>query len=230
MRPLIGVACDREGDECRLRQAYVRAVEDGGGAPVILPQTEEASVLADVLSGVAGVVISGGSDVPPERYVQEKHPATRPVAPERDRFDFRLVEALKALDKPTLAICYGAQVLNVAFGGTLYQDIPDLLPAAAEHGRRSGRDSQHPVTVRLGTLLHRILGVRTLKTNSSHHQAIKETPGPLIQSAFSEDGMVEAVESGAHRFMLGVQWHPERLIDEELHVKLFRALVTEASK
>jgi len=230
MRPLIGVSSDYQGGKCTVWHHYPKAVEAAGGVPVVLPPVGR-EVLREMLVQLGGVLITGGPDIPPARYGQEKHPATVCITPERDAFDFLLIEELKALDKPTLAICYGAQALNVAFGGTLFQDIPTLLPGARKHHRREAEDRPtHRVTVRAGTLLHRVLGVDSLETNSSHHQAIRQTLAPLRQVAFSEDDVVEAVESTKHRFLLGVQWHPEAMIDQELHLKLFQALVAEASK
>jgi putative glutamine amidotransferase len=230
MRPLIGVSSDYRDGKCTTWHTYSKAVEAASGVPVVLPPVDR-DVLRETLVRLGGVLITGGPDVPPGRYGQEKSPATECVTPERDAFDFLLIEELKALDKPTLAICYGAQVLNVAFGGTLFQDIPTLLAGALKHHRRQAEERPtHVVTVRRGSLLHRVLGVDRLLTNSSHHQAIRETPAPLRQVAFSEDDVVEAVESTRHRFLLGVQWHPEAMIDQTLHLKLFQALVTEASQ
>jgi putative glutamine amidotransferase len=230
MKPLIGVSADYQAGKCLVWHNYTRAIEAASGVPVVLPPMDPEN-LRDLLKHLDGVLITGGPDIPPERYGQQKHPSTECVAPERDAFDFLLLEEVKDLDKPTLAICYGAQVLNVAFGGTLVQDIPSLLAGSLKHVRPPGGERPvHPVSVRSGTLLHSILCVDRLDTNSSHHQSIKDTPAPLRQVAFSEDGVVEAVESTEHRFLLGVQWHPEAMTDQPLHLKLFQALVTEAFK
>jgi len=230
MQPLIGVTCNYRNGECVVKRDYTRAVECANGIPVILPVLEDAAAAREALSRVAGVLITGGADVPSARFGEQPHRAANPVAPERDTSDFLLLEALKTLDKPTLAICYGAQAVNVAFGGTLHQDIPDLLGDALEHRKRKDRPTLHKVTLEKGTLLHRILGTDALETNSSHHQAIKDTPPPLRQVAFAADGVVEAVESTTHRFLLGIQWHPERMIDDPLHLKLFEAFVEEAQE
>jgi putative glutamine amidotransferase len=227
---LIGVSCDCRDDKCSVWHAYTRAVEMASGLPVVLPPMDR-NALRDLLLKLDGVLITGGPDIPPERYGQPKHPATECVSPQRDAFDFLLLDELKALDKPTLAICYGAQVLNVAFGGTLFQDIHSLVSGALKHARPPGGDRPvHAVTVRKDSLLYRVLAVDRLQANSSHHQSIKDSPPPLRQVAFSEDGVVEAIESAKHRFLLGVQWHPEVMTDQPLHLKLFQALVTEAAK
>ena len=230
MNPLIGVSSDCLDGRCSVRHNYTKAVEAASGVPVELPPMDRETLHA-VLQQLDGVLITGGPDIPPERYGQQKHPATECVSPERDAFDFLLLDEIKALDKPTLAICYGAQALNVTFGGTLFQDIPSLLAGTLKHAPPPAGDRPiHAVTVRKDSLLHRVLGVDRLETNSSHHQAIQKTLPPLRQVAFSEDGVVEAVESTVHRFLLGVQWHPEAMIEQQLHLKLFQALVTEASR
>ena len=230
MKPLIGVTCDCEKEKSTVHTNYVKAVELGGGLPVILAQVGEPAV-GEMLSRLDGVLITGGRDAPPERYDEKPGEKTKLVTPERDAFDFLLLEKLRTRNLPVLAICYGVQALNVAFGGTLWQDIPSQLPKALKHHREeNGPRRFHTVDIVGDTLLHRILGVERLETNSSHHQAVKDTPAPLRQVAFSRDGVVEAIENPEHRFMLGVQWHPESLTDRELHRKLFEAFVAEASK
>lgn len=230
MKPVIGVTCDFDGRKCTVDRRYCRAVEAAGGMPLILPQPAEGDLTSDILRLCAGIVLTGGPDVHPQRYGALPHSATKPVADDRDACDFRLMEEIKRLDKPMLAICYGAQALNVAFGGDLYQDIPDELPASQAHHFGQDMEARHPVRVERESLLHRVLGVDEVLANSFHHQAIRRTAVPLRQVAFSRDDVVEAVESAAHRFLLGIQWHPERLFDEELHLKLFRALIEEAAK
>ena len=233
MKPLIGVTCDYKDGTSESHNNYAGAVAAGGGLPVVLPQLGDAGGLREVLDRLAGVLIIGGPDVPPQRYGEEPHPRTRCIAPERDAFDFLLLDELKGRDVPLLAICYGIQALNVAFDGTLYQDIPSQLPDALKHHRDREKNEPrqlHMVSVEKGTLLHQILGVERLETNSSHHQSVRETRPPLRQVAFADDGVVEAVEHTDHRFMLGIQWHPESMTDEALHLRLFQAFVEEASR
>ena len=230
MKPLIGVTCDCEGDKSLCHNNYSKAVVVGGGLPFVLPHGSE-EVLEEMLSRLDGVLITGGRDVPPERYDEKPGDKTKLVTPERDAFDSLLLDKLMTRDLPVLAICYGVQALNVAFGGTLWQDIPSQLPGALKHHREGDEPRRfHMVDVAGDTLLHRILGVERLETNSSHHQALRDVPAPLEKVAFADDGVVEAIENPEHRFMLGVQWHPESLTDREVHRKLFEAFVAEASK
>ena len=233
MKPLIGVTCNYGETTATVYNTYSRAVAAGGGLPMVLPDAGTGT-LVETLDRLDGVLITGGGDIPPERYGDEKHPNAKLVTPERDAFDAMLLEELRKRELPTLGICYGIQALSVAFGGTLWQDIPDQLPEAIKHhrDRDKGEPRQlHMVRIEKGTQLHRILGVDRLETNSSHHQALREVPSPLRATAFCEaDGIVEAVENPEHRFMLGIQWHPESLIDRALHLKLFEAFVAEASR
>jgi putative glutamine amidotransferase len=235
MKPLIGVTCNYREKVSECHNNYSTAVAKAGGIPLVLPQiADDPEVLRETLDRLGGVVIIGGADIPPGRYGEAPHPKANPVAPERDRMDFLLIDELKRRDFPTLAICYGIQALNVAYGGTLYQDIAGELPGAVKHHRDASKNEPrqwHAVRVVPGTLLHRILGVERLETNSSHHQALKEVPPTLVKSAFCvADGLVEAIEDPARRFMLGIQWHPESLTDHERHLWLFQALVEEASQ
>ena len=230
MRPLIGISSDYSKKKTTVLGEYRRAVEVAGGVPVVIPQIEDRDVLGDLLAKLDGILITGGADIPPGAYGQEPHPETKLVSPERASFDAMLLGELKSKDIPVLGVCYGVQAINVAFGGTLHQHIPDDVAGAIEHRRIEGRDSLHDVTVERDSLLGGILGVDSLETNSTHHQSVRDVPTPLRAVAHSSDGVVEALESSAHRFLLGVQWHPERTIDQELHLKLFQALVSEASR
>jgi putative glutamine amidotransferase len=234
MKPLIGVTCNYKDKTSECHNNYSAAVARGGGIPMVFPQIGDLDLLGEMLDRVSGVVLIGGPDVPPKRYGEAPHEKTKPITPEREVVDFALLEELRKRDVPTLAVCYGIQALNVSCGGTLWQDIASELPDAMKHhrDRDKGEPRQlHTVRIVSGTRLHRILGVERIETNSSHHQALKDVPDVLLKSAFCEvDDVVEAVEMREHRFMLGIQWHPESLTDRPLHLRLFEALVEEASR
>jgi len=229
-KPLIGVTSDYDNGRCMTGLAYCAAIEKAGGVPLAIPQLEDASNVDRLVEILGGILVIGGRDVPPERYGAERRPETRTVTPERDRFDFLIVEKAVSADVPVLSICYGIQLLNVVMGGDLYQDIASEIPGALRHSPREKENLRHRVRIENGTKLRRILGVETLETNSSHHQAVKRTVPPMVPSAFAEDGVIEAIESTQHRFVIGIQWHPERLVSEEKHLAIFEAFVKEVAR
>ncbi len=213
MGPPIGITIgydDRRTGVHVLRQDYVRSVEGGGGLPFILApgRPEDAPALLDRL---AGLVLSGGADVDPALYGERPHPKLGRVVRERDDFEVALAREALRRDLPVLAICRGHQVLNVATGGTLIQDIPSEVTGGVEHDPRRERwERAHLVDIVEGTRLREILGRGTVSVNSFHHQAIATLGDGLVVSARSSgDQLVEGVEMPRRRFVLGVQWHPE---------------------
>jgi putative glutamine amidotransferase len=210
-------------EELYLDSDYFDAVEAAGCLPLALPPVRGGDTLRELLRCVEGVVISGGPDTPPSRYAQAAHPRTVPVHPRRDEFDFQALSLALEMGLPVLAICYGAQLLNVHFGGTLVQDIPSLRPTEEVHQRARPRP-MHGVRVKPGSKLARILGRTELETNSSHHQCVDRLGAGLCATAWSPAGIIEAVETEDARFVIGVQWHPEELADRAEHLALFAAL------
>jgi putative glutamine amidotransferase len=213
MRPLVGITigCDqRRQGHFALRRDYVRAVEVAGGLPVVLApgRPEDAG---ELLGRLQGLVLSGGGDLDPGHYGEAPHQTVTDVAAERDLFELELVRQALALDRPLLAICRGQQVLNVATGGTLIQDIPSSVTGAADHDpERERTDLSHEVRLLPGSRLRQVLGEDKVAVNSFHHQAVLELGRGLIASAWSvEDGVIEGIEAPGRRFVLGVQWHPE---------------------
>jgi putative glutamine amidotransferase len=185
--------------------AYVRAVDQAGGRPLLIPPSERG--LEETLDAVDGVLFSGGSDLDPELYDQEPHPATSGVVAERDRAELALLEAALARDMPVLAVCRGSQVLNIARGGDLVQHLPDVV-GDEKHKHTPGTFADHDVTLEPGTRLAGLLGDRA-PVKSHHHQGIGRLGEGLKVAAYAEDGTVEAVEDTSHRFAFGVLWHPE---------------------
>ncbi len=238
MKPVIGITtaigeADNRGGIFRMEASYVEAVEAAGGIPILLPPS--GAHAADVLALVDGLVFSGGGDIRPERYGdRELHPATYGISDLRDDFEFRLLEAAFATDVPTLAICRGIQVLNVVLGGTLYQDVSQQPTAPGEHRQPwevgSWEKPLHAVDLVPGSLAATVLGDTQVATNSAHHQTLKEIAPGLRVVGQSADGTIEVVEAAGKRFVLGVQWHPEKMyaVHDE-HARLFAALTAEAT-
>jgi len=206
---------------------YCDRVREAGGEPVEL-------AAGGAIDGLDALVLTGGVDIAPERYGQTPHPTVKRTDPARDAFEIEVLQDAIALDLPVLAICRGHQLLNVAFGGRLLQHIEDGNHRADFHSP-TAPSRWHKVRLEPGSRARRLLGADEIEVNSRHHQAVlAETLAPgLIATAYSPDGLVEAVESAEHRWVLGVQWHPERLEPEhagfaERSRPLFAALVAEA--
>jgi putative glutamine amidotransferase len=212
-------------------EEYVRSVIRAGGVPVLVAQTAPGAAADRLLDGLDGLLFSGSADLDPRRYGERRHPRATRLHPDKEASDVRLIRKALARDMPILGVCGGLQLLNVALGGSLIQDIPSQIRGALPHrADREAPRADHAVLIRPGSLLRRILRVRRLGVNSSHHQAVHALGRGLRECARSRDGLVEAVESAAHRFALGVQWHPERLGRRRLHRRLFGALVRAASR
>jgi putative glutamine amidotransferase len=232
MKPRIGITCSTfdavEGKGVRRMQVpapYVRCVEEAGGLPIVLPIADP-STADEYLSLVSGLLVIGGDDVDPSLYGAAAHPDLGPVDPERDRFEIALVRAASRDRLPTLGICRGVQVMNVALGGTLFQHVPAEVPAALNHS--GGYADVHDVAVVAGCRLAAVVGGTRLTVNSHHHQAIDRAAPGLVVTARSSDGVVEAAEAPGHPFLLGVQWHPERMGTADSTRKLFAAFVAAA--
>ena len=219
----------------RVNEAYADAVSGAGLIPLVVPPLDPARA-ADVVSRVDGIVLTGGEDVAPSRYGAAPHPAVEGVHDRRDAFEIALVIAAREARRPTLAICRGIQVANVALGGTLVRDLPSERPSAIAHARSDLRDHRvHEVSVVAGSHLAAALGATAVRVNSSHHQAIDRPGEGLSVTATAPDGVVEGAEwtSGDGWWLLGVQWHPEELVrtaepwDRALFAA-FRAAVDEA--
>jgi putative glutamine amidotransferase len=201
--------------------AYVRAVEQAGGRPLLVPPNE--SAIGETLDVLHGVVFSGGGDLDPHTYGAEAHPETMQVNPARDQAELALLEAALARDMPVLAVCRGSQVLNVARGGDLVQHLPEEVGHDL-HRHKQPMMADHEVTVKADSRLGSILGEHA-PVKSSHHQGFGRLGEGLREAAWAEDGTIEALEDPSHRFALGVLWHPEEGED----FALFRALVEEAA-
>ncbi len=177
------------------------------------------------INAVDGIVFTGGPDIDPKYYREKRLPVCHAPVPERDRADLALIQRAIAVRKPFLGICRGIQVLNVALGGSLYQDLPSQMSLPASHFQPDSL-SAHRVFAKESSLLQSLVQVTSLEVTSRHHQAIRELAPGLKVSAYSEDGLIEAVEFEDGRPALGVQWHPENLSkDSPAHQALFDWLV-----
>ncbi len=191
---------------------YVEAVLDAGGLPVPLAVHDVAryeGAVAEQLAPCDGLLLSGGVDISPAAYGEQPHPDLNATTPERDAHELALLVEAKRRGIPVLAICRGIQLVNVAYGGTLYQDIPAQVPGAIQHAQRSARHlPSHAVTVTATSRLYGLVG-GFLDVTSFHHQAIKDLGADLEVVATAADGIIEAVEADDHPWLVAVQWHPE---------------------
>lgn len=205
---------------------YIDAVEKAGGVPLLLPHLEDQQELACFAGMCDGFLFSGGIDINPVLYGCAPHMALGKVNTHWDRADLALMHRILDTDKPLLAICRGHQLLNVACGGTLYQDLSEMPVFTVKHSQLAGRaDRIHAVKIEPGSVLGDIFGT-TLFVNSFHHQTLKKLGEGLRVIGRSEDGVVEAVQMDAKSFVVGVQWHPEMLLTgSDDMLPLFKKLV-----
>ena len=236
MRPLIGVTCQPTLNAASQRpmyglgQSYVHAVEVAGGIPLLIPPMSDDTSLHAIAERLDGILLSGGGDVDPARYGEEPIPQLGLVEPERDEVELALARIAIDDDQPLFGICRGMQALNVAQGGTLYQDISAQQPRAIKHNYHSyegPRDLRaHGITVDEGSPLADVVGGRGYAVNSFHHQAIKEPGKDVKIIGWAEDGLAEAMLVENHPFALAVQYHPEELVDSDpAALALFQAFV-----
>jgi putative glutamine amidotransferase len=234
-QPIIGLTLDSEGPGgyskqpwYALRQNYCEAVVRAGGLPMLLPH--EPDHAEAYLGRLDGLIVTGGAfDVDPALFGAASRHATVTTKDRRTAFELAITRLALERDRPVLGICGGQQLLNVALGGTLIQHIPDTVADALAHEQPNPRtEPGHPVRVVAGTLLHRICGTDELSVNSAHHQAVDAVGPGVVVDAVAPDGVIEGIETGRHRFCLGVQWHPEFHISEG-DAKIFRAFLAAAS-
>jgi len=219
-KPLIGIAS-------LTAETYSRAIRESGGIPVVLPNTESGpQVIADYLERLDALLLPGGADIPPSEYGEEAHETVRLLDDNRFQFEKAVGKAwIERTRKPMLGICLGSQWINVLHGGSLVQDIPSAMNV-------NHRDVTHAVKIEPDSRLGRIFGEQEFEVNSLHHQAVNKVGEGLRIVARSPDGVVEATEStDSGRFLIGVQWHPEKLMPEDQRqAKLLRAFVDAAKE
>lgn len=241
-RPRIGItptpstAHFDHGDFYRycLSDTYVKSVWQAGGAPMIVPWVGDEP--AATLDAIDGLILSGGGDIDPARFHQERHGETGGLDEGRDAFETALMREAAARDFPTLAICRGIQVMCVAFGGSLHQHVPDVTPGDVVHAQHKAGYTQHEPSHRvimehLPNPVSELLGKDELMVNSFHHQSLDSVPAPLHIAGRADDGTVEAIWHSGMSFGIGVQWHPEMLaLRHEDHARFFTGLVAASRK
>ena len=231
--PVIGISAAGAG-ESRVGQNYIDAVCLSGGIPLIIPVLTDSLAVSALLDKVDGVLMIGGEDIDPSFYGEGALPALGEVNAPRDTFDLMLARMARRSRKPILGICRGLQVLNVAFGGTLWQDIPSQLPLSqVRHKAVDGETPYHKITVREGSALARLTGAGEARVNSFHHQSVKDVAPGFTVTATAADGVIEAMERFASGDrILAVQFHPEKMsaAGEMRYQPLFEWLVQESRK
>lgn len=229
-KPVIGLSSTAgEGASTSVPLTYVESVIRAGGVPMVLPMVSDKEMLSVMLDRVDALIMTGGEDVDPLKwYGEEPVNAMGGIAPERDEFDVTLIKMAVERGLPVLGICRGLQVMNVAFGGTLYQDIPSQVSGNVKHNQKAPRNyGTHSIRIEPGSLLRDQLGVDSVAVNSFHHQSIKDLAPGFKATAFAVDGVIEAIEMVGSNKVFGVQFHPEGFVSigEDKFLGIFKHLI-----
>jgi putative glutamine amidotransferase len=235
-RPVIGISTFNtllnERTYSKISHYYAQCIRRTGGLPFLIPIHRDTGLALDYAARLDGLLLTGGAeDVSPLFYGEEPHPSLNNISPPRDAWEFSLINAALDGGLPILGICRGAQVLNVALGGSLYQSVKDQVENALGHGPKKTQAHHlfHTVRLERGSRLHGMFGSEKIAVNSFHHQAVKRLAKGCKAAAFASDGVIEAFEAENKRFVIGVQWHPEALCREHGEfLKIFESLVQAA--
>jgi putative glutamine amidotransferase len=232
-KPIIGITAAYDFDKgiSTLKEDYYEAIIHCGAVPILIPVTDEKCIWAEYLDMCDGLILSGGPDIDATYFGSWNMPYAHEISPIRDSMEIFLAQRAIAIDKPILGICRGIQVINIAAGGSIFQDIyaeNNTEEKLMQHSQRAPRWFQiHNVNITTETCLHSIFERKSLKVNSFHHQAVSEVAPGFIVNAYTDDGIIEAISMENKKFILGVQWHPENLWRKDTtHLKLFERLVS----
>lgn len=226
-KPVIGVTAAHCSEELKTfpRQYYVESIRKAGGIPIILPPVRAEAEANDTLDLLNGLLLTGGGDISPLYLKEDPIRGIGECFPERDLSEILLAKLSLQKNLSILGICRGIQVLAVAAGGRIYQDIPSQYPSALQHRQTAPRgDVWHNVDIVKDSLLYRLVKETRIGVNSLHHQAVLEIPQGFIQNASASDGLIEGIEKLGSKFCLGVQWHPESMA-EQTHCQIFKGFV-----
>jgi len=235
-KPVIGITISKKADKVEgfknfVPSAYVIAVKNAGGIPLLIPNEFPLDDVSALCAELAGVLLSGGGDLHPSHYHQARRVETSNICAERDELEIKLASLAVDMNLPILGICRGHQLINVALGGTLYQHLPADHPSSIAHNTPDSISKDHiahQVEIVKNTALHNILGVAHLDVNSRHHQAVNEPAPGLLVTACASDGLIEAFELPGHHFCVGVQWHPENFRAILEHRNIFESFISAA--
>lgn len=221
-KPIIGIVSCLECNDglfadfhCYVNQDYVNAIKKGGGIPLIIPVQQDKDDIFELVNQVDGLLLMGGDDIDPLLYNENPIRQLGMIMRDVDDFYLKCIECADVLKKPTLGVCRGLQMLNVAYGGNLYQDLPSQKKNVMKHDQNTLKYyPTHSIHIEKGNALYELFG-ETLMVNSYHHQAIKDIAKDFQVIATAQDGVIEAIEKTANTYMLGVQWHPEMMLSQD---------------
>lgn len=215
MKPIIGIvpSIDQEKGLYFLNEDNVKAIEQAGGTPILVPYFNSSKLINKILPILDGLYLTGGYDIDPTLFGEEPHPNLGVINRVRDDFEIKMINNMLELNKPVLAVCRGCQILNITLGGNMYQDIHSQIDTPTlQHSQKAiNSHASHFVNVEKNSMLYKLVKRSKIKVNSRHHQANRKIASGLIVSGRANDGIIEAIESNVYRFVLGLQWHPENM-------------------